>query len=163
MNAMPLTPFHLGPTLFFGLLLFSFISLPTFLIANVIADIEPFLVLVLELDAPLHGVSHSFLGASVIAVFLAAVMVRVDKKVQKFMTSIGLKQKPSAKSIWLAAFLGVYSHILFDAPLYTDIKPFFPSSINPFYGIFTTPDAHVIGVILFILGVALYLFKFKKK
>ncbi len=46
---MPLTPFHLGPDLFFGLLFFSYVDFPTFLVANVIVDIEPILV---SIDAP---------------------------------------------------------------------------------------------------------------
>ena len=42
---MPLTPFHLGPGLLFGLLLFRYIDFPTSLIASVIVDVEPILAL----------------------------------------------------------------------------------------------------------------------
>ena len=59
---MPFTPFHLGPALFLGLLLFRLVDLPTFLAANVILDLEPLAVLLLDLDYPLHGLFHSFLG-----------------------------------------------------------------------------------------------------
>ncbi len=79
---MPLTPFHLGPALFFGLLLFPVINLPTFLIANIIVDIEPFSVLYLGLEYPLHGFFHSFLGGSIIAIILSILMIKVDKRVQ---------------------------------------------------------------------------------
>ncbi|NOQ38614.1 hypothetical protein GQ472_07065, partial [archaeon] len=64
---MPFTPFHLGPALFLGLVFFRYLNLPAFLIANVIVDVEPFVVLLFGLDYPLHGFFHSFLGGSLIA------------------------------------------------------------------------------------------------
>ncbi|MFW9990322.1 MAG: hypothetical protein ACFFC3_16900, partial [Candidatus Odinarchaeota archaeon] len=63
---MPFTPYHLGPGLFIGLLFLSFIDFPTFLIASVIVDIEPFFVLYFNLDYPYHGFFHSFLGGTII-------------------------------------------------------------------------------------------------
>jgi len=47
---MPFTPYHLGPGLFVGLLFLGFIDFPTFLVASVIVDMEPFLVLTLNLN-----------------------------------------------------------------------------------------------------------------
>jgi len=47
---MPFTPFHLGPALTIGLPLRRFIHAPTFIVANVIVDVEPFLVMVLGLN-----------------------------------------------------------------------------------------------------------------
>ena len=46
---------HLGPALLFGLILFNYFDFPTFLIANIIVDIEPLTVILLGLDSPLHG------------------------------------------------------------------------------------------------------------
>ena len=69
---MPFTPFHFGPGLLFGLLLLSYIDFPTFLLANVIIDIEPILVLSLKLNYPLHGILHSFLGGIIFSFLLAA-------------------------------------------------------------------------------------------
>ena len=46
---MPFTPFHLGPGLLLGLLLLSYVDLPTFLLASVIVDVEPFLALYFNL------------------------------------------------------------------------------------------------------------------
>ena len=44
---MLFTPYHFGPGLLIGLVFLSFIDIPTFLTANLIVDIEPFLVLFL--------------------------------------------------------------------------------------------------------------------
>lgn len=161
---MPLTPFHLGPALFFGLLFFRLIHLPTFLIANVIVDLEPFLILLLGLDYPLHGFFHSFLGGSVIAIVLSFVMIRLDEKLQRIMSLFKLEQRYSRKEIWLASFSGIYLHILLDSPLYTDIKPLFPLTVNPFYNtsMFIGFEIYGFCVISFILGIALYTYKVLK-
>lgn len=161
---MPLTPFHLGPALFFGLLLFRKIHLPTFLIANVIVDFEPFLVLVFGLDYPLHGFFHSFLGGSIIAVILSLVMIRLDERTQRVMAFFKLRQNHSKKGIWLASFAGVYLHILLDSFLYTDIKPLFPLTANPFYigSMFIGLEIYSFCVISFILGFALYAYTILK-
>jgi hypothetical protein len=161
---MPLTPFHLGPALFFGLLFLSFMHLPTFLIANVIVDFEPFLVLFLGIDYPLHGFFHSFLGGSIIAIILSLVMIRIDEKVQKVMRFFKLEQKHSQKRIWIASLLGIYLHIFLDSIIYTDIKPFFPLSFNPFYNssMFAVFGIHSLCVILGILGIAVYIHKILK-
>jgi len=74
---MPFTPFHFGPALFFGLLLLQYIHFPTFIIANVIVDLEPFLVLFFDLDYPLHGFFHSFAGGSIISIILALWMGKI--------------------------------------------------------------------------------------
>jgi len=161
---MPFTPFHFGPALFFGLLLFSLINLPTFLVANVIVDFEPFLVLFLGLDYPLHGFFHSFLGGAIIAIILSLVMIKLDKNIQKIMRFFKLEQNHSQKSIWFASFSGIYLHILFDSSLYADIKPFFPITANPFYNtsMFAGFEIYSLCVILFILGICLYAYKVLK-
>lgn len=153
---MPFTPFHLGPALFFGLLLFRYINFPTFLIANVIVDIEPFLVLFLGLEYPLHGFFHSFLGGSVVAILLSFAMIKLDTGAQKTMKYFKLGQNLSEKSIWLAAFSGIYFHILFDSFLYTDIKPFYPFAFNPIYGLLLSPEVYLFCILLFLGGIGLY-------
>ena len=41
---MPFTPYHFGPSGFFGLALKKWIDLPVFLLANVIIDVEVLLI-----------------------------------------------------------------------------------------------------------------------
>lgn len=161
---MPLTPFHLGPALFFGLLLFQIIHLPTFVVANVILDIEPFMILLFAPGYALHGFFHSFLGGLIVAIILSLVMIKMDGKVQKIMSFFKLEQKHSKKSIWLASFFGIYLHILLDAPVHTDIKPFFPSTANPFYNSQISLGSEVgFCLILLIIGVGLYFYKVQRQ
>jgi membrane-bound metal-dependent hydrolase YbcI (DUF457 family) len=130
---MPFTPYHFGPGLFVGLLFLSFLDFPTFLIASVIVDVEPFLVLVFNLDYPLHGFFHSFLGGTIAALFLAGFMIAIRKYFTPIISFFKLEQDVSYKKILAASLLAVYIHILLDSPIYIDIKPFFPLDYNPFY------------------------------
>lgn len=161
---MPLTPFHLGPALLLGLLFFKRINFPTFIIANIILDIEPLIVLVLGLNYPLHGFLHSFLGASIVAIVLSLVVIGADEKVWRLMSFFKLEQKPSPKSILLASFSGAYLHILFDSPLYADIKPLFPITVNPLYNssVFAGFEIYSFCVILFVLGIAYAIYGISK-
>jgi len=130
---LPFTPFHLGPALLLGLLLLRYIDFPTFVVANIIVDIESFLVLALGLNYPLHGFLHTFLGGSIIALLLAMVMNEVRELLSPLLSSFRLEQETSFKGVLLASVFGVYLHILLDAPLYIDIQPFYPLDTNPFY------------------------------
>ena len=125
---MPFTPYHLGPGLIVGLLFLGFIDFPTFLVASVIVDVEPFLVLTFNLNYPLHGFFHSFLGGTLVALPLTLVMYRMRDKLSPLMSFFKLDQKVSFKSILVAALSGIYIHILLDSRIYTDIQPFYPST-----------------------------------
>ena len=129
---MPLTPFHLGPGLLIGLLLLSYIDFPTFLVASVIVDVEPILVLAFDLDYPLHGFFHSFLGGTLVAFLLAAVMSKVRDSLSPLLSFFKLEQKSSFKNILVASLSGIYIHILLDSRMHRDIRPFYPLDSNPF-------------------------------
>jgi len=158
---MPFTPFHLGPALLLGLIFFSYVDFPTFLIANMIIDIEPFVVLTMNLGYPLHGILHSFMGGTLTGFLLAMMM----KKVRGFLTPVlrffKLEQKVSLEHILLASFSGIYLHIILDSPLYSEMRPFFPLDINPLLSTNATATfgIYTLCTILFIAGIALYMAK----
>jgi membrane-bound metal-dependent hydrolase YbcI (DUF457 family) len=108
------------------------VDLPTFLIASVIVDVEPILVLSLALQYPLHGFLHSFLGGSIVALVLTVVMFRFRKLFSPIMSFFKLKQKWSITSISVASFIGIYLHLFLDAQMHQDMQPFFPLTMNPF-------------------------------
>ena len=76
---MPFTPFHLGPALALGIPLRKYVHAPTFILANVAVDIEPFIVLLLRLDYPLHGYLHTFLFALLFGLAIGFVMFYLEK------------------------------------------------------------------------------------
>jgi hypothetical protein len=156
---MPFTPLHFGPALLFGLLFLSYIDFSTFLLANVIVDIEPFLVLTLKLNYPLHGLFHSFLGGTLLAVFLALIMHQTRGRLSPLVSFFKLEQKTSLNKIMVAAFSGIYIHILLDSRSYTDIRPFYPSTYNPLLttGVLAGLDSYVFCLWCFFGALVVYI------
>ena len=155
---MPLTPFHLGPALFLGLVFFSFLDFPTFLLANVIVDVEPLLVFLLDLDYPLHGFFHSFLGGTLAALLLAFIMMKIRSAFSGWLSFLKLEQEYSLKSILAASLSGVYIHILLDSRMHLDIKPFYPLDLNPLLsrGVLVGFEIYTICIWTGILGIIVY-------
>ncbi len=168
---MPFTLYHFGPGLLIGLIFLSFIDLPTFLIASLIVDIEPFLVLFFNLNYPLHGFFHSFLGGTIIALILTVIMIKIREFFTPIMSFFKIEQEISFKKILLASLLGIYIHILLDSPLYTDIRPFFPLDFNPFYSTVNLTGllyaicvwCFLTGLIVYIIRLSIYAIKNRRK
>jgi len=156
---MPFTPFHLGPGLGVSLLLRRYIHVPTFLLASVIVDIEPFLVLFLGLRYPLHGFLHSFLLAVPAGLILGYVMFLLERFLQPFYRIFLLEadKNLSLKSFLLAGSLGTGLHILLDSPLYNDITPFYPITTNPLYNPSLTPEIYSFCVWMGTFGIICYI------
>ena len=165
---MPFTPFHFGPGLLVGLLLLSFIDFPTFLIASVIVDVEPLLVLIFSLNYPLHGFFHSLLGGTMVAFLLTLVMSHLRERFSPLLSFFKLEQKVSFKRILVAALSGIYIHILLDSRMYAEIQPFYPLEYNPLLttGILAGLDSYIICIWSFFGAAVLYvvrLFLFWRK
>jgi membrane-bound metal-dependent hydrolase YbcI (DUF457 family) len=159
-NKLPFTPFHFGPALFLGLLLSTAFDLPTFLIANVLPDVEPFTVVYFNVQGyPLHGFFHSYIGATILAVILALCMYLLRGFVGKIMKVFRLQQSSSFKKIVFTSFMGAYFHVFLDSFLYSEMTPFYPLPGNVFsaYGSYTI----IYGFcgITALLGIVLYLYK----
>lgn len=82
---MPFTPLHIGPALIIGLPLRRHIHAPTFIVANVILDIEPFIVIAYNLSYPLHGYLHTFLGALIVGAALSYFMYVFKRLLDEFL------------------------------------------------------------------------------
>ncbi|MDO3388500.1 hypothetical protein QWI17_21820 [Gilvimarinus sp. SDUM040013] len=153
---MPFTPFHMGPGLLIKSVLRGAFSLMVFGWAQIIMDIQPLLVM-LTGDGHLHGFSHTYLGASLLAV-LAAVT-------GKPLAAIGLKilrVTPERKTItWPIAFvsaaIGSYSHVFLDSIMHADVQPWFPFRMgNPLLGLLSYDAIHWFCLGTALLGIALY-------
>jgi membrane-bound metal-dependent hydrolase YbcI (DUF457 family) len=57
----------------------------------------------------------------------------------------------------LSGILGAWLHILFDAPLYQDIKPFYPLSVNPFLDIVSMKAVYITSALFFLPALIIYL------
>ena len=65
---MPFTPIHMGPGLFIKSILQGSFSLMVFGWTQIVMDIQPLLVLITG-EGHLHGFSHTYIGATLIAIF----------------------------------------------------------------------------------------------
>ena len=159
---MPFTPLHLGPALFFGISLRSYIHAPTFILANVILDVEPFLVLVTSADYPLHGYLHTFIAAVGVGLLIAFAMFLLEGRLKPLYKSLRLEtDRTLGKSkFMLAGVSGTTLHVLFDAPLYGDIRPFYPIAANPLRGLASSSEIYSACVWMGIAGIAFWLVLF---
>jgi hypothetical protein len=153
---MPFTPFHFGPHACVGLPLNRYLDVPVFLAANVVVDIEPLLVLTYRFDYPVHGYCHTLLIGGLLGLLLAVVAYPLRHGIGKAMSLFRLRYSPSFSKMAVAGVLGVWLHVLFDTPLYRDIKPFFPLAANPLYGIVTPVAVYLVCAICFLPALAVY-------
>ncbi|MGL4407610.1 MAG: hypothetical protein ACRCTU_04375, partial [Zoogloea sp.] len=79
---MPFTPFHMGPGIFVKAILQSSFSLMVFGWTQIVMDIQP-LIVMLSGQGHLHGFTHTYIGATLIAVFSAIS--------GKYLSELGLK------------------------------------------------------------------------
>ncbi len=153
---MPFTPFHFGAHASIALPLNKKINSLVFILANVIIDIEPLLVIVFNFSYPLHGYAHTFIGASIIGGIWGIVAYQFKPIFEKILKILKLPPIFSMKQYILSGISGALLHVLFDAPLYADIKPFDPIKINPLYGLISNALMYKMCSLLFIPAVILY-------
>jgi hypothetical protein len=155
---MPFTPFHLGPALGLGVPLRKYIHAPTFILANVIIDIEPFLVILFNLRYSLHGYLHTFFSASFLGLALGYIMFFFERFCYPLYRILYLEpiNNLNLKSFMLASVSGTILHVLLDSPLYSDIHPFYPLITNPLYNPNLAFEIYSICMWMGIFGIIYY-------
>ncbi|MEM0309098.1 MAG: hydrolase [Thermofilaceae archaeon] len=155
---MPFTPFHLGPVLGLGVPLRRYIHLPTLLVASVVNDVEPFLVLLLGLNSPLHGLFHTFLLAAPAGLVIGVIMLALEPALAPLLKALLLEPREGVgfRGFLLAGAIGTALHVLLDAPLYDDIRPFYPLVANPLYNPSLSVGVYAPCVLLGLLGLIEY-------
>lgn len=127
----------MGPGLAVKALLQGSFSLLVFGWAQIVMDIQP-LVVMISGRGHLHGFSHTYIGAALLAIFSAL----TGKYLAEFgLFILRLNQQGRVKIFWwvsvLSAFIGTFSHVLLDSIMHADLEPFFPF----------TPANHLLGLI----------------
>ncbi len=164
---MPLTPFHLGPGLFFGMTTFRFFNLKAFLIGSILLDIEPALVILSNLNYPYlsyphHGILHSFLGGIVTALLIGLILRNYKDQIKKWLSRYHLGQSFSFSSVFFGALLGHWVHVIFDSFMHYDVFPFWPSHFNPFLNLISISQNYFLCSVLGIIGLGLIFLRIKK-
>ncbi|MGV6825770.1 MAG: hypothetical protein ACWA5Q_02225 [bacterium] len=141
---MPFTPFHMGPGILIKAVLQGSFSLMVFGWAQILMDIQPLIVL-LTGEGELHGFSHTFIGASLIA----TVAVVTGKPLSELgLKIIGVSPMDAPINIsWkvatASALIGTYSHVVLDAVMHGDVKPYYPFVVaNDMHGFVSVTALH---------------------
>lgn len=147
---MPFTPFHLGPGAAFKAIGGRHFSFMVFGGSQVLMDIEPLLGILTDRPV-LHGYTHTIFGALIIGVAAALTGKPISAYVLR---SLRIPHHPFT---WIAAFagalVGTYSHILLDAVMHSDMRPWWPfSSANGLLHLITIDRLHLVCVALGALG-----------
>ncbi len=151
---MPFTPFHMGPGLLVKALLQSCFSLMIFGWTQIVMDIQPLIVLITG-QGHLHGFTHTFIGATVIAVFSALT--------GKYMSEWGLNFIKFGRVnirwwvVFFSAFIGSFSHVILDGIMHSDVEPFFPFTLeNDFLGLMSVQTLHKFCLYSGLIGAGLF-------
>lgn len=129
---MPFTPFHVGPAVPVKAVLDKKFSLLVYAWAQVVMDLQP-LVVILTGRGRMHGITHTFVGATV----LGAAAVASGKVLGEWvLNALSFGKRPKVVIPWrvaiLSGFVGTFSHVLLDALVYSDMSPFWPFSNEGF-------------------------------
>lgn len=161
---MPITPLHFGPGALITACAPRSVSWTVFALANVLIDLEPITLFFLTGD-PAHPWLHTPPGALGVAI-LAATLGR--RPCEAFLRWWNTRLSP-AQARWLAAdptitrsqawtgaLIGTFSHILIDALMHVDVRPFWPLvADNPLQGLVGIDRLQLGCVAAGVLGVAL--------
>nr|WP_250647795.1 zinc dependent phospholipase C family protein [Sessilibacter corallicola] len=118
-------------------------SLMIFGWAQIVMDIQPLIVLITG-EGHLHGFSHTYVGAILLAIF-SALSGKYLSEIGLFI--LGLNKQWQVQIAWwvafLSAFIGTFSHVLLDAIMHSDVEPFYPFTLNnPFLGVISVQTLH---------------------
>ena len=152
---MPFTPYHMGPGLFIKSLLQGSFSLIVFGWSQFIMDLQPLFVMITG-EGQLHGFSHTFIGATLIAIFSGF----TGKYLSEFLLlAMGFSYQYNRVS-WVvaivSAFIGTYSHVILDAIMHADVQPYFPfSESNELLKIISIEALHNYCIMAGLVGILL--------
>ncbi|MFC1803728.1 hypothetical protein ACFL0D_07170 [Thermoproteota archaeon] len=129
------TPYHVGPALLVALLIYPLLDIPTFIIANLILDLEPLAVALGMINWSMHGVFHSITLSSFVGIVLALFMYILRRYTKLIQIGKRLPQNPSLKDFIVTSIIGVWFHVFLDAFIYSDLNLFYPIQWNPLVGL----------------------------
>ena len=148
----------MGPGILIKSLLQGSFSLMVFGWTQIVMDIQPLIVLISG-EGHLHGFTHTYVGAILIAIFAALT--------GKYLSELGLKILKISKTnnsisiawwvVFLSAFIGSFSHVLLDSIMHSDVEPFFPFTLdNQLLGLISVSMLHKLCLYSGLVGAAIY-------
>ena len=154
---MPFTPVHMGPGILIKAILQGSFSLMIFGWTQIVMDIQPLIVMITG-EGHLHGFTHTYIGAVIIAIISALT--------GKYLSELGLKilglykDQPINIAWWvsfLSAFIGSFSHVFLDSIMHADVEPFYPiTRTNNFHSMVSITMLHKLCMYSGLAGALIY-------
>lgn len=147
---MPFTPIHLGPGALFKAIGGRHFSFMAFGGSQVMMDIEPLLGII-QGKTILHGYTHTLAGA----LLIGGAAGLIGRPISAYV--LHLCRIPHYPLTWHAAFagawIGTFSHVVFDAAMHPDMRPWWPlAEGNALLAIVPVGALHLICLGLGIVG-----------
>ncbi len=158
---MPVTPFHFGPAAIVKAVTPRHFSFVAFGCTQIVIDAEPLFYMLKGLW-PIHRFLHTYLGATIVALFV----VLFGKPVCEWVLRLWNSRLSEAQFSWLGvnpqipliaaatgALLGSYSHVFVDSIMHSDMQPLAPfSQANPFLHVLPIGHLHMLCAMLGVAG-----------
>jgi hypothetical protein len=154
---MPFTPFHMGPGILIKALLQGGFSLMVFGWTQIVMDVQP-LVAIVTGEGKLHGFTHTYVGATLIAGF-SALTGKYLSQWGLVLLSDGARRGIDVRwrVAFLSAFVGAYTHVVLDGVMHADIEPLDPfSHAKPLWGVISVTTLHQFCLYSGLVGTGLY-------
>jgi hypothetical protein len=152
----------MGPGLAIKALAGRHFSVLTFGIAQVAMDIEPLVGLVRG-SSVLHGPTHTYLAALVVAIVVATISPPICRPIlrrwNRELSSyrLGWLVEPESFAplpVIAGAFVGTFSHVILDSIMHSDISPLAPlSDANALLGLLSIGALHQFCIFAGLVGV----------
>ncbi len=165
---MPFTPLHLGPATVVKAVVKEKFSLTVFGLAQLLMDIQP-LAAMLGADIELHGLSHTYVGATLIGLISGLAGRPFRRKLWHYLgfqiqfpgqRIIRLNPNISWPIIMISAFFGTYSHVFLDSFMHADLTPYYPLAIeNTWVHIFSIEQLYAFCFWSGLIGSGVYIFR----
>jgi len=146
----------MGPGILIKSVLQGSFSLMVFGWAQIVMDIQPLFVMITG-EGHLHGFTHTYLGALIIAA-IAALSGKYLSEIGLFLLKLPLSQRKVKWSIAIiSALIGSASHVWLDSIMHSDLEPFYPwAKDNPMLGWLSISALHQWCLYSGLLGSVIY-------
>lgn len=119
---MSYTPLHVAPGILLKALLQGSFGLMVFGWAQFVMDIQPFIAMAFG-DIHLHGLTHTYVGATLIALFSAVTGKYLSQWALRLLSAAAAHGISIRWTVALAsAVVGAYSHVILDRLMHTHVE-----------------------------------------
>jgi len=153
---MPFTPLHFGVGMLGKGLAPASLSITAFMASQVVIDCESGYFLFIAREWPVHRIMHTFAVATPVGLLVGVAVWAIVGQTGPGDRWAPFRQDCGLRQSLLGGLLGGATHPFLDGVMHKDIRPLLPfSAANPFLGMVTRGQLHLLCVLAGIAGLAL--------